>query len=72
MNLTRRVAGHIFGDAPGGRSCALCGVLWTQIASATKDDIGRVGISHDDRLTADALAEIETERDRIWLSAWAL
>ena len=59
------IAGHLFTDGPMGRACG-CGMLWTQIAGATKDDVGRLGIAHTGALNEAELAEIVAERERIW------
>ncbi len=60
------IAGHSFADAIGGRACTACGKLWVQIASATEDDIGQLGIAHTGALNDAELKQIAAERERIW------
>lgn len=60
------IAGHTFHDMPHGRVCSGCGRRWSDIASTTHDDVGKLDIAHTGALNGAEADEIEAERDRIW------
>ena len=70
----RRIACHAFGPdgtcdnlvADDGGPARRCGRRFGDIASATKDDLYKVGWSCNGTLAPHELAEIEAERERIW------
>ena len=61
------IAGHSFVDTPHGRVCG-CGRRWVDIASVTRDDIGKLDIAHSGALNGQEADEIDAERERLWLA----
>ena len=59
------IAGHTFEDTPHGRVCG-CGRRWSDIASTTDADVGKMDIAHSGALNKAEADEIAAERDRIW------
>lgn len=70
----RRVASHAFGLdgtcgnvlASGPRMGRRCGRRFSDISSATREDLYKDGVACHGTLTPHELDEIEAERDRIW------
>lgn len=60
------IAGHTFTDTPSGRVCLGCGKRWTDIAPATRANIGEHGWAHHGELIEREADEIIAERERIW------
>jgi hypothetical protein len=65
MNDSYTIAGHTFADTPAGRVCS-CGKRWTDIASATRANIGEHGWAHHGELIEREADEITAEVARIW------
>lgn len=59
------IAGHTFIDTMHGRICE-CGRRWADIASVTRDDIGKPDIAHEGSLTENEYNSIIDERNRCW------
>lgn len=59
------IAGHEFVETSRGLACE-CGRLWSDIASTSSDDIGKLGIAHTGSLYASEYEEIAAKRERDW------
>lgn len=67
------IAGHIMADTPSGRACSVCGRTWRHMLdNRDRWRVGQLEIAHYGALSANEVAELEAEVERIWAAVMAV